>query len=52
MKDPKLTVRLTDEELKQFKVKIAQKGTTVQAVLKRAVDTFLKAPRGQILSDR
>lgn len=45
MKDPKATVRLTEATLRAFKAKTAQKGTTIQEVLKEAVVTFLKAPR-------
>lgn len=43
MKDPKATVRLTEKTLRRFKSKTAQKGTTIQEVLKQAVDTFLEA---------
>lgn len=43
MNKVKLTIRLDEKTHKALKVKTAQKGTTIQEVLKRAVDTFLEA---------
>lgn len=42
MKDPKATVRLTEKTLRALKAKTALKGTTIQEVLKKAIDEFLK----------
>lgn len=42
MKDPKATVRLTESKLRAFKSKTASQGDTIQEVLEKAVDTYLK----------
>lgn len=47
MKDPKLTVRLTESMLKRFKSKLALQGKTVQAVLEWYILTYIQPPRGK-----
>ena len=41
MKKISLTLRLTEDTYRQFKVKLAERGETAQAVLERAVREYL-----------
>jgi predicted DNA binding CopG/RHH family protein len=42
-----IKVRVSEEDRTALNVKTAQQGTTIQEVLAKAVQQFLKAPRGK-----
>lgn len=51
MKDPKLTVRVSQKVYKEFRLKCFKNDTTVQEILEKAINTYLaiKHPvKGQI----
>ncbi len=41
MKDPKLTVRVSQTKYKAFRVKVFKNGSTVQEVLETAIDRYM-----------
>ncbi len=48
MKDTKATVRLSEEVLRRFKVKLALQSETMQEVLEVAVMDYIKRPKPKI----
>ncbi len=42
MKDLKLTVRLSFKEYQKFRLAVVKANTTIQAVLKKAIDNFVE----------
>lgn len=42
MDDKKVTIRISDELFKQFRIAIIQRGETAQAVLEKAVREYVK----------
>lgn len=47
MKDPKATVRLLEQTLRDLKAETARKGTTIQEVLEKAINKFLTQPKSK-----